>query len=86
MPALGFFYHEKRYDHPAQTSLEVTMRAIEAFTEVGDCVLDPFGGTGTTAEACIRLDRKCIYIEKSEEYIEIAIDRIKTTLMQPSLI
>lgn len=86
LPALGYFYHEEKYDHPGQTSLEVTMKAIAAFTGVGDTVLDPFGGTGTTAEACIRLDRRCILIEQSEKYVDIAINRIKKTLMQPRLI
>ena len=77
---LGYFYREKKYDHPGQTSLDITQRIIKAFTWPGDWVLDPFGGTGTTAEACIKLGRKCILIEQSKKYVDIAVKRIKRVL------
>ena len=40
-------------------------------------ILDPFFGSGTTAVACVRLNRKCIGIELEEKYCEIAADRIE---------
>lgn len=42
----------------------------------GDVVLDPFLGSGTTAIAAIRLDRKYIGIEKTEKYFNLAKQRI----------
>ena len=48
----------------------------------GDTIIDPFGGSGTTAIACIRQNRKYILIEKEEKYCEIAARRIETELDQ----
>ena len=45
-----------------------------------DLVLDPFLGSGTTAIACLKLNRKFIGIEKEEEYVKIANARIKPFL------
>lgn len=85
VPEMGYFYTETKYAHPAQTSLDITERIIEAFTMPGQSVLDPFGGTGTTAEACIRLGRRCTIIEKSPNYLDIAKQRIKNVFLQPAL-
>ena len=85
VPGMGYFYREKKYDHPGQTSLDITERIIKAFTLPGQTVLDPFGGTGTTAEACIKLERRCILIDKSPNYYEIAKRRILEVLAQPRL-
>jgi len=41
-------------------------------TYLGDTVLDPFMGTGTTAWVAKKFHRKCIGIEISEEYCHIA--------------
>lgn len=82
---MGYFYREKKYDHPGQTSLDITERIIKAFTLPGQTVLDPFGGTGTTAEACIKLNRQCTIFEKSPRYYEIAKRRILDALAQPRL-
>lgn len=49
---------------------------IRLFTEPGDVVLDPFIGSGTTAVACVRLDRRYIGIEIKEEYVQLAEERI----------
>ena len=49
-------------------------------TPDGGIVLDPFGGSGTTALACIKTDRKYILIEKEEEYCNIARARIQRLL------
>ena len=49
---------------------------IQLFTKQGDVVLDPFMGSGTTAIACLRRDRKFIGIEINPTYLELAKDRI----------
>ena len=46
-------------------------------TPTGGIVLDPFMGSGTTGMACKKTNRKFIGIELSEEYMKIAVERIK---------
>ena len=46
---------------------------IKLFTKEADAVLDPFMGVGTTALACINLNRKYVGIELKKEYYELAI-------------
>lgn len=59
----------------ANFSIDIPLKAIMALTYEEDVVLDPFIGSGTTAIACYRTNRKCIGIEISEKYCEIARDR-----------
>ena len=47
-------------------------------TPTGGIVLDPFGGSGTTALACINTSRNFILIEKEQEYCKIARARIES--------
>ena len=62
---------------------------IEWLVKIGsneeDVILDPFIGSGTTAIACLKLNRKFIGIEKEDEYIKIANARIKPFLEQKKL-
>lgn len=52
---------------------------IKLFTQEGDVVLDPFMGSGTTALACIDLNRKYVGIEIKKEYHELAETAVKNT-------
>ena len=67
---------KERYQHPTQKPLELIKDLIKKHSNPGDVVLDSFAGTGTTAHACILLDRKFIMIEKEEEYFNIIKDRL----------
>jgi DNA modification methylase len=69
-------FFEKRY-HPTQKPVALMQWCIELFTQPGDTVLDCFSGSGTTAVACYRTRRKCIAIEISPEYCQIARQRIQ---------
>lgn len=62
--------------HPAQFPLILAKDHILSWSNEGDVVLDPFGGSGTTAIACLNTNRNYILIEKEEKYFEIAKKRI----------
>ena len=62
--------------HPTQKPLDLIIRLIELFTNQNDLVFDPFAGSGTTAVACKKLNRKFIGFEKDEKYHQIAEKRI----------
>lgn len=62
--------------HPAPFPIELPYRLIKMLSYVGDVVLDPFMGSGTTGVACKNLNRKFIGIELDKKYFEIAKERI----------
>ncbi len=62
--------------HPAPYPLEFAERLIRMFSFVGDTVLDPFMGTGTTNLGCARWGRNSIGIEVDAKYFEIARGRV----------
>jgi DNA modification methylase len=55
---------------------------IKAGSAIGNTVLDPFSGAGTTALVCQRLDREFIGIELNPEYIEMAENRIVEDMLK----
>ena len=61
----------------ATFSLDIPSKAIKILTYKDDIVLDPFMGSGTTAVAAETLGRKWIGIELSENYTNIAKERVK---------
>ncbi len=73
-----------RRDHPAPYPLELPLRLVQMFSFVGDTVLDPFLGTGTTTVAAMRTGRSSIGVEIDPEYVEMARRRIAQ--QQPRLL
>lgn len=68
---------EKRFGkHPTQKPLELIRRCLRASTNVGDCVLDPFSGSGSTGVAALELGRRFVGIEVDPEFIDISLKRI----------
>lgn len=57
--------------HPAVFPLELAEKVIRYYSFKNDVVLDPFGGTGTTAKAAILLDRRFAIFEKEESYAKV---------------
>ena len=68
----------RRVNHPAPFPVELPHRCIEMYTFEGDVVLDPFLGSGSTAIAAIRTGRRYIGVDISEEYCQVAENRIST--------
>ncbi|HST35657.1 MAG TPA: site-specific DNA-methyltransferase, partial [Allosphingosinicella sp.] len=66
--------------HPTQKPEALLYRVLLACTNVGDVVLDPFFGTGTTGAVARRLGREWIGIEREKRYVEVARARIASTL------
>lgn len=68
---------KKQGKHPTQKPLYLLERIIEASTNEGDIVLDPFCGSSTTGVATKRLKRQFVGIDSSEEFIELSKKRLE---------
>lgn len=68
---------EKQGEHPAPYPAELAERLIRMFSFVGNTVLDPFTGTGSTAVGASRCGRNSISVELEPKYVDIAEKRIK---------
>ena len=53
---------------------------VLAGSRVGDVVLDPFSGSGTTGQVCVENGRQYLGIELNREYIELSSDRIQSAI------
>lgn len=67
---------KRKIGHPAPFPVELPKRCIKLFSFVGDTVLDPFMGSGTTVVAAKQNDRNGIGIDIDEDYCMLAMDRI----------
>jgi len=72
--------------HPATFPLELPYRSVRLHSFVGDTILDPFMGSGTTGVACVKTGRNFIGIEIDPGYFAIAEKRIAEAKMQPRLL
>jgi len=63
-------------EHPAPYPSELAERLIRMFSFVGDTVLDPFLGTGTTSLAAATWGRNSIGIEVDDSYFDMAVSRL----------
>lgn len=66
--------------HPAPFPLELATRLIKMFSFVGDTVLDPFCGSGTTMLAAIETERNSVGVETEAYYCDYTIKRIDSQL------
>lgn len=64
-------------NHPAPFPLELASRLIKMFSFVGDTILDPFCGTGTTLIAALRTGRNSVGVEIDEQYSRTAARFLK---------
>ena len=62
--------------HPTVKPLDLMRWLVRLVTPPGGIVLEPFAGSGTTVEACIREDVRCIAIEREADYLPLINERI----------
>jgi DNA modification methylase len=69
-------FKERAGWHPCQMPESLLKRIIAASSNPGDCVLDPFSGSGTTAAAACQLGRNYFGVEISKQYVENSNERL----------
>lgn len=72
----NYEFDGKKLGHITPKPVDLLKNIVMHCTDPGDIVLDCFGGSGSTAIACMQTDRKYILIEKEEKYIDIINARI----------
>jgi DNA modification methylase len=70
--------------HPAPFPIELPYRLIQLYTYKGEVILDPFMGSGSTAIAALKSDRKYIGYDHDPEYVKLAECRIASYKFQES--
>ncbi|MEW6052158.1 MAG: site-specific DNA-methyltransferase [Candidatus Zixiibacteriota bacterium] len=63
--------------HPAPFPIELAIRLVRMFSFVGDTVLDPFSGSGTTCRAALECGRNSIGVEIDPKYFEMMCRRLR---------
>ena len=72
--------------HPTQKPVNLLKQLIEIFTDVGDVVIDPCAGSGSTLRACAELKRNCYGFEIKKEFYNKAQEQmLKNITIQASL-
>lgn len=66
-----------RVNHPAPFPVELPQRLMELYTYRGDLVLDPFMGSGSTAVAAVRSERRFVGFDTDESYVAAARTRVE---------
>lgn len=74
--------HSERENHPTQKPLEIVERMVKACCPEDGVVFDPFAGSGTTVEACIKNDRHYIAFELNPKYYNIILRRAEKVLAE----
>jgi len=72
---------KRDFKYPNPKFVDFYEKLIAMFSKKDDIVLDPFLGSGTTAIACKKLNRRYIGIEISPEYCKIAEERIRNIII-----
>ena len=75
----------KKVGHPAPFPVELPYRLIQLYTFRNDVILDPFMGSGSTAIAALKAERRYVGYDVDAEYMRIAEERIAPYKLQMSL-
>ncbi|MGI8964809.1 MAG: DNA-methyltransferase, partial [Limisphaerales bacterium] len=68
--------------HPAAFPRELARRCISLGSKVGDTVLDPFGGSGTTGVVAQEMERRAILMELNPQYSKTSKERIRYAIQE----
>lgn len=63
--------------HPAKFPVGFAEQYVEAMTDSGDSVYEPFGGSGSTLIACEKTGRKCFMMELDPKYVDVIVARFE---------
>jgi DNA modification methylase len=74
----------RRVGHPAPFPIELPERLIRLYTYRGDVVLDPFLGSGSTAVAAVRSDRRYVGYDTDPAYVAGAEQRVAAERARPA--
>lgn len=66
--------------HPTVKPLDLMRWLVRLVTPPGGVVLEPFAGSGTTAEACVLEHMRCIAIEREADYLPLIVQRLTKPL------
>jgi DNA modification methylase len=77
---------EIAFKHPAIFPERLAADHIHSWSNEGDVIYEPFGGSGTVAKMAHLMNRKCIMSEISKEYCEISVKRLTPYVMQYRLL
>ena len=69
---------EDKFDHPTQKPVELMRKPILNHTKPGECVYDPFLGSGTTLAAAELTGRVCYGLELDPKYVDVVVERWQT--------
>ncbi len=73
-----YFGGVRQVEHEAMFPEELPKRIIKMFTFVGETVLDPFLGSGTTAKVALNLGRRAVGYEINEKFLDIIRKKVQT--------
>jgi site-specific DNA-methyltransferase (adenine-specific) len=71
--------------HPTQKSEKLIAKLVLASTNLGDQVLDPYSGSGTSSVVCKKLGRRYLGIELNEEYCLLTERRLELAELNPEI-
>lgn len=74
-----------KYGHPTEKPEALFGAWIRDFSNIGETILDPFMGSGTTGAVALKLGRKFIGIERDAKHFAVACRRIEEAYKQPDL-
>lgn len=63
--------------HPSEKPLALLRELVESSSRVGELVLDPYAGVGSTGVAAVLLGRRCVIVERDPRYVAVAVERIR---------
>lgn len=79
------FDRDEEQLHPTQKPVDLFRYLIKTYSNENETVFDGYSGSGTTAYACIKENRKFIGSELSKEYFDLSVKRLTEISMQPEL-